>query len=66
MTAVASRRSSISAGRRSPCRAAAAFRALFVASHTEAVQMTPAHLSLFGMALSIDGFAVTSSRTGRP
>jgi hypothetical protein len=35
-----------------------AFRALFVASHTEAVQMTPAHLSLFGMALSIDGFAV--------
>ena len=35
-----------------------AFRALFVASHTEAVQMTPAHLSLFGMALSFEGWAV--------
>jgi hypothetical protein len=42
-----------------------AFRALFVASHTEAVQMTPAHLSVFGMTLSFEGWAVDVVPYGR-
>ncbi len=40
-------------------------RAVFVASHTEAVSMTPAHQSLLGMVLSWDGWRVDVIPYGR-
>jgi hypothetical protein len=41
-------------------------RAVFVASHTEAVSMTPAHQSLLGMVLSWDGWRVDVVPYGTP
>jgi hypothetical protein len=41
-------------------------RAVFVASHTEAVQMTPAHLSMLGMLLAFEGWDVDVVPYGTP
>jgi len=41
-------------------------RAVFVASHTEAVSMTPAHQSLLGMVLSWEGWRVEVVPYGTP
>lgn len=43
-----------------------ASRAVFVASHTEPVQMTPAHLSMLGMVLTWEGFDVDVVPYGSP
>lgn len=43
-----------------------AHRAVFAASHTEAVTMTPAHQSLLGMVLSWDGWRVDVIPYGTP
>jgi len=45
---------------------APAVRAVFVASHTEAVSMTPAHQSLLGMVLSWEGWRVDVVPYGTP
>ena len=41
-------------------------RAVFVASHTEAVHMTPAQMATFGMALAWEGFSVDVVPYGTP
>lgn len=46
--------------------AAPARRAVFVASHTEPVHMTPANLTSFGLALSAAGFDVDTVPFGQP